>query len=292
VAACSASLGDVARGANPCCGAAVSRRALVLLATACACLPPPKPPDLGADPAAALAQVQAGQAAVQRVQGEARTRVRSPQGGGSVRQFLAAEKPDRLHLEVLDFFGNPALVLVTGDGRFALLDARQKVLYRGRATPANLARLVPLPLPAEDLVTLVCGGAPLLAGRPVQLATQGSNVVLTVEGDGTVERLRLGEGARVEQADREVAGGAGPGSYTVKLGDRTRRAGLWFPDRVELRSDPARVQFGLEWTEVELNGALDPKLFELAPPRGARVVEVGEQDPPPVIEVPAQKDAG
>jgi hypothetical protein len=242
-----------------------------------ACLPPARPPDQGADPVAL----------VQRVQGEARTRVKSPRGGGAVRQFLAAEKPDRLHLEVLDFFGNPALVLVTGGGRFALLDARQKVLYRGPATPENLARLVPLPLPAEDLVTLVCGGAPLLAGRPAQVGAEGGHVLVTVEGDGVVERRALApEG-------REVgAGGAGPGSYTVKLGDRALRAGLWFPGSLELRSDPAQVQFALQWTEVEVNGALDPGLFALAPPRGARVVELGQHDPPPAIEVPVTSDPG
>jgi outer membrane biogenesis lipoprotein LolB len=258
-----------------------------------ACLPRPRRPDLSADPAALLAQVRAGQDAVQRVQGEARARVKSPQGGGSARQFLAAEKPDRLRLEVLDFFGNPALLLVTGGGRFSLYDARQKVLYRGPATPENLARLVPLPLPAEDLVTLVCGGAPLLPGRPVEVAPEGARVVLTVQGDGVVQRLALGDAAAVQRAERRVAGGAGPGSYEVTLSDRSRHGALWFPGALELRSDPARVQFSLQWTEVEVNGALDPGLFKLDPPRGARVVEVGRGDPPPAIApVPGAEDAG
>jgi len=261
-----------------------------LLASA-ACLPRLRPPDLTTDPAALLAQVRGGQDAVRRVQGEVRARVQSPQGKGSVRQFIAAEKPDRLHLEVLDFFGNPALVLVTRGGRFALLDARQKVFYRGVATPENLARLVPLSLPAEDLVTLLCGGAPLVPGRPVQVTAAGGQVILTVEGDGVVQRLALGEAGRVEHAERAVAGGAGPGSYAVKLFDRLQRAGLWFPTELELSAAPARVELALRWVDVEVNGPLDPGLFALEPPRSARVVEVGEGDPPPAIEaLPLQQD--
>ena len=30
----------------------------------------------------------------------------APAGSGALDQFLAAEKPDRLHIEAMDFFGN------------------------------------------------------------------------------------------------------------------------------------------------------------------------------------------
>jgi len=41
------------------------------------------------------------------------------------------------------------------------------------------------------------------------------------------------------------------------------------------------VKIGLHWKEVEVNGEVDPALFRLEPPAGARVVELEEGDAPP-----------
>src|SRR5512145_482413 len=84
---------------------------LALLSTA-ACVRRAPPPELSADPSALLAQVERTQALVTRVRGEARVKVESPAGSGTVTQLLIAERPDRLRLDTLDFFGNPAAVLV------------------------------------------------------------------------------------------------------------------------------------------------------------------------------------
>jgi hypothetical protein len=85
------------------------------------------PADLSRDPAALLEQVRAAQARVTRVRGSARVNIESPGGSGTVTELAAAEKPDRLRLETLDFFGNPAAVLVAAGGRFAFHDQRENV---------------------------------------------------------------------------------------------------------------------------------------------------------------------
>jgi len=256
---------------------AIARLACAALLAA-ACHPRAPPPDLSLEPGPLLAQVAAAQRAVRTVQGEARVRYRSPRGSATVRQFAAAERPDRVHLEELDFFGNPAAVLVTAGGRFSFYDARQKVLYRGPATPENLSRLVPVPLAAEDLVAILLGGAPLPpeAGAGARAEAAGGAVRLRLEQGGAAEELWVGAGARVARAVRRVEGGAGPGSWEAAFSAFAERGGAPFPGTVSLRSAPAKVEVELAWTEVEVNGALDPGLFELTPPRGARVEEVGE----------------
>ena len=180
------------------------RAASAVLATAlalAACHPRRPPPDLSLDPGPLLAQVRAAQARVQRVSGEARVKVEAKgmRTAVAVREFIAAEKPDRLHVEVLDFFGNAGAVLAASGGRFQLYDAKERVFYRGEATPENLARLVPLPLPAEDLVTILCGSAPLLE-RPVDVEARGGVLVLSLEEDGRTQEVRVGEKAAVERA--------------------------------------------------------------------------------------------
>jgi hypothetical protein len=241
------------------------------------CHPRVPPPDLSVDPARLLAQILEAQAPLQRVQGEARLRIESSQGTGSIRQFAAAERPDRVHLEELDFFGNPAAVLVTSGGRFWLYDARRKILYRGAATPANLSRLVPVAVSAEDLVSILLGTAPIAPGaEPVSAVQDHARLRLRLVRADVTEELWVGAQAIVEKAERKVAGGAGPGSYEVEFLAHRERGGAWFPGRVALRSAPAHVDVELSWTDVEVNAALDAHLFEPLAPKGARIVEVGE----------------
>jgi hypothetical protein len=253
--------------------AALRLAALALLASAC--LPRKPPPDLSMDPAQLAVQVRAAQARVVRVQGDATLRLKKPRSA-AFRAFAAAERPDRLHVEALDFFGNPAAVLVASGGRFALYDAQKKVLYTGAATPANLSRLVPIPVSSEALVEILLGSAPLPAGAPAGVTPGDGRLVLRFEDAGATLDAEVGAHAAVEKATRTVAGGAGPGSWQVEFANHAERGGAWFPEWFSLRSDPAKVRLELGWTQVEVNGEVDPGLFELRTPKGARVVEVGD----------------
>jgi hypothetical protein len=271
-------------------------RALALglaAAAASACAPRRPPPDRSLDPAGLAEQVRAAQARVVRVQGQARVRVASPEWKGSVMHFLAAEKPDRVHLEALDFFGNPALVLVADAGRFALYDARAKVLWRGPATARNLSRLLPIALPPEDLVTILCGSAPLLdGGAPARADPGRGTVTLVLEAAGISQALAVGPRAVVESSRvRRADGGAVPGAVDLRLAyDDAEHPG--FPSEVKLDAGDRGVAIALAWREVEPNAALDAALFRLAPPRGARVVDLAEGEEVPALPPPVPSPDG
>ncbi|MFO0582768.1 MAG: DUF4292 domain-containing protein [Anaeromyxobacter sp.] len=220
--------------------------------------------------------MRAAQAKVRSVQGEARISVEAQGPSGTVGQFLAAERPGRLHVETLDFFGNVAAVLVAADGRFALLDQREKVFYRGRATPENLARLVPLPLTAEELVAVLCGGAPL-DGAPVAAEPGRGTVRLDLAGPAGEATLHVGEGAAIERAEVRPAGRP---AWSVRGDVWRQHAGARLPTDLELRSTSPRVKLSLHWKDLEVNGALDPALFRLEPPPGARIVDLDGSPPP------------
>lgn len=262
------------------------RLALLALFALAGC-PRLQAPNLSRDPDALLDQVAAGQRRVQRVSGRARVKVSSPSLSGTVSELIAAEKPDRVHLETLDFFGNPAAVLVAADGRFALHDARGKVFYRGPATPANISRLLPFDLPIEELVTILCGSAPLLPGKPLEVGSQDGLVLLTIGLGDVGQRLALGEQATVvwSRLRREVPAGspaavANP-AYDLAFDRFVDRGGIRFPNEVDVDAPAGKARVELSWRDLEVNGAVDRDLFQLVPPRGVRVVDLdgGTQAP-------------
>jgi len=253
-----------------------ARRAAAGLAVALAlagCARRAPPPDLSLDPAALLAEVRAAQDRVRTVQGTARVTLEGPSGGGG-EQFLAAERPGRLRVEVRDFFGNVVGLAAVDGGVLALYDARAQVLYRGAATAGNLARLLPLRAEPGALVDLLCATAPLLDGAPVAAEPGDGRVFLTLRRDDREQVLEVGPGAALLSARtrRPVLGDEAPAEVDVTFRGLHQAGGVPFPDRVEARL--AGGAFTLRWRDVDVNGPVDPALFRLEPPRGARVVDL------------------
>jgi len=261
--------------------ARVARRLALALAAAALAGCPPRlpPPDLSLDPAQLLAQVRSAQARVSAVRGEARVRVASASGSGTVSAFVAAKKPDRVAVQTLDFFGNAASALATAGGALSLYDARERVFYRGAATPENLARLVPIPLSPSDLATLLCGSAPLLDGEAVRAEPGRGWVELEIAGGGRREVLRVGPGAAVLSASITVPGG-GPGAYEVALRDHEVVRGVPLPGEITLSTRDPAVSMRLTWVEVEPGAPVEDALFAPPAPRGARVVDLARTPPP------------
>jgi len=253
----------------------------LVLGTGCARVPPP---DLSRDPSLLLEQVRASQDRVTTCRGSARLGVSSPDLSGSLDAWMAAEKGGRVRVELFDFFGNPAAVLVASEGRFALYDARAGALYRGEDTPENLARLVPVPIGARDLARVICGSAPLVEGRAV-LAEPGDGVLLLeIAGEAGREILAVGEGGAVTRASFLPAAGSGT-PWRADFSVFRHLAGQKVPRDVELRGGGAEVT--LRWKDdLEVNRAPESSLFQLETPRGARVVDLAPGVRPPPIDLP------
>ena len=265
-----------------------SLAAVAAALTLAACAPRRPPPDLSLDPAALLAQVEAAGAAVTRVQGEARLRLDAPGARGTVPVFVAVERPDRLHVEALDFFGNPAATLVAAGGRLAIYDARARTFYVGSATGANVARLVPLPLPPERLVAILCG-TPVLEGGPDAAEPGSGEVTLTLREGPRTATLRVGPRAALLRASFRGGAPAVP-DHEVAYGAFVDLERVRFPIEVAVTSRDPAVRLELAWKEPEVGGkSLDAGLFRMDPPAGAKVVDLDATELPPAsLPLPLQ----
>jgi hypothetical protein len=259
------------------------------------------PPDLSLDPAALLDQASATQRKIVRVAGNARVHVETPAIKGTVQEFVAAEKPDRLHLETMDFFGNVAAVLVADGSRFAFYDAKSATFYEGAPTPQNISKLLPIVIPASELATILCGSAPILEGKPLSARAHDGQVELVIAGGPGGElgqQLLIGEEAAIESSKIRRARISPEGkmvqdapAYDLALSLFRHRAGVRFPTELALQAPAAHVSMGLVWKEdLAVNGPAQPALFQMNPPKGAKVVKLEPGAEAPAVELPVQRE--
>ena len=72
--------------------------------------------------------------------------------------------PKKLRIELVSPFGSPLNVLTINDDVFSLHDLREGRFLTGPAKPCNIARLVKIPMPRDDVVRILVGYTPLIEG--------------------------------------------------------------------------------------------------------------------------------
>jgi outer membrane biogenesis lipoprotein LolB len=248
------------------------RLAVTAAAAAFACSHAPVPVGPPLDPDALLQLIEKAHAEPQTLSASGKAAVDAPVNGGRYQIQIVVRRPASLRIAALDPLGNPAALLVAAGGRFALLDLRSNVFYRGPSTPENLSRLLPEPLRDEELVALVLGAMPPLPGaRPVEAHRAGDGSVLTLESGGVRQEVSVGSDLRIEHV-RRFRGDAL--SWAVTLDDFDDASGQQMPRRLRLSAPADRIQVDLQLKERVWGKPTSPAAFQLTPPQGVKIVEV------------------
>jgi len=143
--------------------ALVTVAALCLFLCGCVRDPPPSRFPSADD---ALARMHATYACSRGVQGEAKVDYYGDQGRVRGSVIYTAMLPEQVRLEVFSPFG-VVLSTLTADGDvFALSDVENRQYLYGPASACNVARFTRVPVPAQALVQLLRGEAPVLAHGP------------------------------------------------------------------------------------------------------------------------------
>lgn len=250
--------------------AAIPLAALALILTGC---PPPKIvlPREGDTADAVLSRLEAAEAKVLRVRGEARLKAEGKEGKLLVTVFAAADAPQSVHLEQLDFFGRPQLVLQSDGRHFTLFDGQKGKWYRGPATAQAVARFFPVALAPGELAALLLGKAPRAQpSEPPALAIDRNLLKLTLASRERTDELWVSP-----ESDRVESARLGPPlSAELSFEEWTSSNGVRAPRRIKLTRAADALELELAWKDVELNGAADASLFALTVPEGVEVIEL------------------
>jgi outer membrane lipoprotein-sorting protein len=249
------------------------------LFTGCTLFKRPTPPiDLTINsPEILLEKLRERNSRVQSLRSLAKIRVSIPEGKSRFSEVVIAQEPGRIRMEVLSFFGHLAALLVTDSSRLQALFLNEGQMYEGAASASNLSSFLPIPLPPEEIVSLLLGKASLIDCDPVDLE-------LRQEKDLYILKLSSRTGERVQRLWIEPVNFRTVRSETTYPGDTTlliaefddfkELNGEWFPASISIRIPSEAIDVKVKYQSPELNPFLASSLFTIAPPPGATLVEL------------------
>jgi hypothetical protein len=251
------------------------------LALGCAHGMVPRPPDQPAPaPATLLQALQARQSALRTL--ELETRTTSWLSGDRVRAtvLMLVDRAGRLRFEAeIPVQGAVAALTVHGN-EFALLDLQRHLFHKGPACPANVSRLIPIPLLPEEIAAILLGDAPVAPDtQAVEVSWDGKRQADVL----ALERRTAGAGAsrlwvtmkrKPTGYDVLAVEGQSPGArdrWRVSYEDLGRADGATLPGVIRFAEPGKSFDDGVEIKVKErlgLNRVLRDEQFVLAAPAG------------------------
>ncbi|MBI3799380.1 MAG: DUF4292 domain-containing protein [Deltaproteobacteria bacterium] len=215
------------------------------------------------------------------LRGLARVVYTDPQNKGTAKQAVAVSVPDRFRLELFSPIGIASLIACDGQVLAAYFP-KEKTIYRGAATPLNVARFTRVMLSPRDVVGVLLGlPAPpqYQEARPVTFDTDRGwyRLVLTLpEGEAQVWEFD----ARTLLLTRwEVLGDNDSVVARMSLADYRAVDGQNFPFEIILSDLSNKQEVSIYYEKVELNPSLPDTLFTLAPLNGVQEIDIDAINP-------------
>lgn len=189
------------------------------------------------------------------------TQVKLVQGekSWSATQALLVETPNRLRLDMVNFFGQLLVQLVVDGPRLDAYVPAEKTHYHGVPTLDNVQRFTGLPLPVTDLVAVLLCRLPHGVLETAQVRCDDDALLLTVS-EGVEFRVTFMDNqvtAVVYSVNDYVL-------YRVDYGEWNAQSN--FPKTIELQVPMSSLSLKLRFDEVERNPEFSSAQFELLLP--------------------------
>jgi len=246
--------------------------------------PPPLPPSALPSAEELLGPFKARQQYLTGLRGLARVTYQDTQERASANQAIAIAAPDRFRLELFSVLSVAAIQ--TCDGQMlAAYFPRDNVIYRGAASPLNIARFTRLMLSAREIIRLLLG-FPLFSvegasgeTNTVRLDAHSGTYRLDLpKSDGSVAALWFDTHTKHLRRWAIIAAD-GSTQTQGQLADYRQVQGVSFPFSITLSDAHGAQQVSLVYKNVELSPALPDSLFRLTPPSGVQEIDIDAHRP-------------
>lgn len=242
-----------------------------LILAACAKeLPTMRPADLPASLILDRIEQRRSQFSSFRAVGNLRFEARKQRLSGRV--FLLSRTPQSLRLELVGFFGQPLLYLVSDGNQFATWDPTRNRAYQGSDSENALTSFIGLPLGDRDALLLLVGIVPEWNYKESRVfrELETENLVLQLENAATraVSRVWLqGEGLVVTKIERAQGSRR---QFRARFADFVAAHGSLYPTSVTLEGGGVSLNF--QYQQFTVNESLEDDSFRLALPKGVEIL--------------------
>lgn len=217
-----------------------------------------------------LQRVAHSEKQVSSIKGDAKLKIDSAKGSGTVSLFAAVEEPAQLHLETLDFFGRPTGSFVSDGTKFGLYDANAGRYYTGPASAENVGRFVPIAMAPAELAALLLGRAPRIDGATPTMTLDPKLGLFEV----TLTRAPVVQKVWVKPPEYRVVKSrvTGISAYDLDFDELQTVGSLTYPRKVLLEAHGEKLE--LNYKDISVNETSDPAMYQLTPPANVPVVPV------------------
>jgi outer membrane lipoprotein-sorting protein len=255
--------------------------ALSLLAAAGCKTGPGCPVHARTNAAKALADHATRRAGWQSIKAEARVTQWGRDGRirGTVLMFL--ERPSRVRFDVMTQLG-PVAVLTSDGESFQLSDLREGVFSHGPTCSQNIARLLGMPVEAENVLLFLTGDTPMIAATEQSIeCREGRYVVTLIAADGMTQEVVFS----VDEADRDkmpdeqgltlrrstVRGPDGKVRWEATYDDYVDVQGHAFPTKVRFVDPINDADTLVRVKSISVDPEVPPEVFRQSPSPGMSI---------------------
>ncbi|MEW6441333.1 MAG: DUF4292 domain-containing protein [bacterium] len=223
-------------------------------------------------PADVYEQVLQEQGKVTTLSGTAKVRLQGMEKTVQFEGVVACSRKGALRLEVLDFWDHVVFLAILRGGLLSTYSVGDKTYFQGPAGPAELKRFLGIPLEGQDLINLILGDpffVPMDEPR-LRLSNDNGNLLLDAEDEPRRVRYLTWLDRDDKRALRSYLVRSDPAGGTLSLQvsyGRHREVGSSdFPFRIRVADSANQEVLSVEYESIELDRALDERLFEFTPP--------------------------
>lgn len=250
---------------------------LVLLAGLAGCRaalkPAPPVPELSAEQI--LSRLQARPVALNTFEARGRLTLISPQQNATGTALIKGKLPQTLKVTLKDPLGRTVLEFAT-DGRMVeLLFPRENKLFRGPATPANLAEFIPPGVSVAQALRLMIGDLPLSPGPPTQVKlkpVERMYVLEWLQSDGSLKERLWVDAGDFRPRKEEWYGPGGQLAFRSELGEFVEGAAGRPRELKLVTPTPRRVELRLAYKDFTPNPSLSSGELDVSRPPGVAVL--------------------
>jgi len=189
--------------------------------------------------------------------------------------LVLVRRPANLRFETESFFDQPLSILVTDGMQFSMWDMNKGRFLVGQATPANISRVIPIPMDGPEVVGIMAGDPPLIAYAKSSLKwddSEGQYLLRLsnsqMEQEILIHPFRLRPSKVICKQDGKLY-------YSLVYEDwQTGDNQPAIPTKMRFEMPAEDIKLIIKIRETEINPELADDLFKLHPPEGISVERV------------------